>query len=293
MNFRVIPVLLIFAVLPTVQAQERSPDDQAHIQPKKKQKPASQDEQAKQDEQSQPIGESSSADSKMVLGPSIRSNTSNSSSSSSGSSGNDAGSSDVNETYPFDPHRAAKDVEVGEFYLKRKNYRAALDRFNDALRYKPKDALATFRLAQTQEQMGLLEAAYRNYDSYLEILPGGPLAKDAKDALRRIDPQLDSHPLASHSGDRDAAQVRQDIEVGEAYLAHNNFESALQRFEEAVRLSPEDPVVNLRMAESLQGLQRLDQARRFYQKYLSLQPNGRYASDAKRGIAQINAILGK
>jgi hypothetical protein len=37
----------------------------------------------------------------------------------------------------------------------------------------------------------------------------------------------------------------------------------------------------------------LDQARRFYQKYLSLQPNGRYASDAKRGIAQINAILGK
>jgi hypothetical protein len=36
-----------------------------------------------------------------------------------------------------------------------------------------------------------------------------------------------------------------------------------------------------------------DQARRFYQKYLSLQPNGRYASDAKRGIAQIDAILGK
>jgi Flp pilus assembly protein TadD len=141
--------------------------------------------------------------------------------------------------------------------------------------------------------MGLLEQAYRNYDGYLEILPSGPLAKDAKDALKRIDPQLDSHPIEAHPTDQDAAQVRQDLEVGESYLARNDFQAALQRFEEAVRLSPEDPVVNLRMAESLQGLQRLDQARRFYQKYLSLQPNGRYASDAKRGIAQINAILGK
>jgi|SRR5579859_2524617 len=291
MKFRVFPVLLVFATLPSMQAQNRSPDDQAHIEPKKKPKPVNQGEQSKdgqaqQDEPAQPIGESSSADSKIVLGASPKSSSPNGSS-------NDAGSSDVNETYPFDPHRAAKDVEVGEFYLKRKNYRAALDRFNDALRYKPKDAIATFRLAQTQEQMGLLEAAYRNYDGYLEILPSGPFAKDAKDALKRIDPQLDTRPIENHSADQDTAQVRQDIEVGEAYLSHNNFEAALLRFEEAVRLSPEDPVVNLRMAESLQGLQRLDQARRFYQKYLSLQPNGRYAADAKRGIAQINAILGK
>ncbi len=291
MKFRVFSVLLVFVTLPSMQAQNRSPDDQAHIEPKKKPKPVNQGEQSKdgqdqQDEPAQPIGESSSADSKIVLGASPKSSNPNGSS-------NDAGSSDVNETYPFDPHRAAKDVEVGEFYLKRKNYRAALDRFNDALRYKPKDAIATFRLAQTQEQMGLLEAAYRNYDGYLEILPSGPFAKDAKDALKRIDPQLDTRPIENHSADQDAAQVRQDIEVGEAYLSHNNFEAALLRFEEAVRLSPEDPVVNLRMAESLQGLQRLDQARRFYQKYLSLQPNGRYAADAKRGIAQINAILGK
>ena len=103
----------MFAVLPAMQAQERSPDDQAHIQPKKKQKPVNpdeqaKDEQAKQEEQAQPTGESSSADSKIVLGPSIRSNSSGTS---SGSSGNDAGSPDVNETYPFDPHRAAKNVD--------------------------------------------------------------------------------------------------------------------------------------------------------------------------------------
>jgi tetratricopeptide (TPR) repeat protein len=273
MKFRILPVLFVFAVLPFLQAQERSPDDQAHIKPRKP---------PKEVEPPQPQGESSSKDSKVALGPPT------------GSTGNDTGSSDVHETYPFDPHRAAKDVEVGEFYLKRKNFRAALDRFNDALRYKPKDAIATFRLAQTQEQMGLLEAAYRNYDGYLEILPNGPLAKDAKDALKRIDPQLEPHPSSGQNlAGQDPAQLRQDIEVGEAYLAHNNFELALQRFEEALRLAPEDPLVNLRMGESLQGLQRLDQARNFYRKYLSLEPNGHYAGDAKRGISQINAILGK
>lgn len=287
MRYRFLPLLLFFAVSPIVQAQERSQDDQAHIKPRKK--PVKEGEQPKEeqpnaDEQSLPVGESSSADSKMVLGPSAKATNPGL---------NTRDTSDVNETYPFDPHRAAKDVEVGEFYLRQKNYRAALERFNDALHYKPKDALATFRLAQTQEQLGLLEQAYRNYDGYLEILPNGPLAKDAKDALKRIDPKLDNRPIEVASADQNAGQVRQDLEVGESYLARNDFQSALQRFEEAVRLAPEDPVVNLRMAESLQGLQRLDQARRFYQKYLTLQPNGHYAADAKRGIAQINAILGK
>jgi len=283
MKFRIFPVLLLCLAIPAMQAQNQSQDDKAHIQPK--QKPAkTQEEEPKQDEQPQPAGESSSADSKMVLGPSNKAASPRL---------NSRGGTDVNETYPFDPHRAAKDVEVGEFYLRQKNYRAALERFNDALRYKPKDALATFRLAQTQEQLGLLEPAYRNYDGYLEILPSGPLAKDAKDALKRLDEKLETHPVESASTVPDAAQVRQDIEVGESYLSRNDFQSALERFEEAIRLAPEDPVVNLRMAESLHGLQQLDQARRFYQKYLTLQPNGHYAADAKRGIAQINAILGK
>ena len=46
----------------------------------------------------------------------------------------------VNELKPWDPHRAAKDIEVGEYYFKRKNYRGAESRFRDALLYKPNDA---------------------------------------------------------------------------------------------------------------------------------------------------------
>src|SRR5436190_9726910 len=57
-------------------------------------------------------------------------------------------SSEVMETKPWNPHRAEKNIEVGDFYAKQKNYKAAISRYREALEYKPKDAMATFRLAQ-------------------------------------------------------------------------------------------------------------------------------------------------
>ena len=38
-----------------------------------------------------------------------------------------------------------KDIQVGDFYFKRKNYKAALERYKEALYYKQNDAVATFR----------------------------------------------------------------------------------------------------------------------------------------------------
>ena len=47
----------------------------------------------------------------------------------------------ITELHSWDPHKAAKNVEVGDFYFKRKNYRAAEDRYREALRYKDNDAI--------------------------------------------------------------------------------------------------------------------------------------------------------
>lgn len=99
-----------------------------------------------------------------------------------GSSGN----ADVSEFHPWDPHKAAKNIEVGDFYFKRKNYRAAEDRYREALVYKDNDALATFHLAVCLEKMDRLSEAQKEYESYLKILPYGPQAADAKKALERL-----------------------------------------------------------------------------------------------------------
>ncbi len=98
----------------------------------------------------------------------------------------DAASSDVNEVHPFNPYRATKDDEVGEYYLKLKDYKGALARFQDALDYKPNDAIANFRMAQCYEKMNDPVQAAVHYREYLRILPNGPFAKDARKALEKL-----------------------------------------------------------------------------------------------------------
>ena len=95
----------------------------------------------------------------------------------------------VQEFKPWNPHKAEKDVEVGDFYFKRKNYRAALDRYREALYYKYNDAVATFRLGVCQEKLGDPGEARKAYEAYLKILPQGPFAAEAHQALERIKPQ--------------------------------------------------------------------------------------------------------
>ena len=100
--------------------------------------------------------------------------------------GDSNGTSDVQEFHPWDPHKALKDIEVGDFYFKRKNYRAALDRYREALYYKDNDALATFGMAQCQEKLGLVDEARNSYQGYLKILPHGPLAAEAQKGIERV-----------------------------------------------------------------------------------------------------------
>jgi tetratricopeptide (TPR) repeat protein len=92
----------------------------------------------------------------------------------------------VEEFHPWNPLKASKDVEVGDYYFKRKNYKAALERYKEALYYKANDAIATYRLAVCQEKLGDKAEARKNFEQYLKILPEGPLAKDARASLEKL-----------------------------------------------------------------------------------------------------------
>ena len=92
----------------------------------------------------------------------------------------------VGEMHPFNPYRALKDDEVGDYYMKRKNYHAALARYQDALIWKEKDAVANFRIAQCYEKLNQPDDAITHYREYLKILPDGPFAKESQKALEKL-----------------------------------------------------------------------------------------------------------
>jgi tetratricopeptide (TPR) repeat protein len=105
----------------------------------------------------------------------------------------------ISEFHEWDPHKAAKDVEVGDFYFKRGNYKAAEDRYREALHYKENDAIATLRLAESLEKLGALDDARSEYESYLKILPHGPEAERAQKAVERLKPREDANPAQLNS----------------------------------------------------------------------------------------------
>jgi tetratricopeptide (TPR) repeat protein len=95
-------------------------------------------------------------------------------------------SGDVNELKPWNPHKALKAIEVGDFYRKRKKYAAAESRYREALQWKPNDAIASFRLAQTLEKMGRGDEAISYYRAYLKIIPEGEFAEDSHKGITRL-----------------------------------------------------------------------------------------------------------
>jgi tetratricopeptide (TPR) repeat protein len=101
----------------------------------------------------------------------------------------------VMETKQWNPHQADKDVEVGLYYFKQKNYRAAESRFREALFWQDNHAEATYRLGTALEKLGKKAEARECYEGYLKILPNGELAKDAKKALDRVSTTQSSKKL--------------------------------------------------------------------------------------------------
>ena len=128
---------------------------------------------------------SSSKDTRIDLSP-PKDDSKNHPASSADITVDDETAADVDEMHPWDPHKAAKDIEVGDYYFKRKNYKGALERYKDALTYKPNDALANFRLAECEEKVGNSLDAVQHYEAYLKILPNGPFGADARKAIDRL-----------------------------------------------------------------------------------------------------------
>ena len=127
---------------------------------------------------------------------------------SSSQPGNADASAELRGTSLYNPIEAARNVEAGDYYFGRENYRAALSRFQEALQDKPDDASIQSRLGKVYEKLDDVPAAYEHFDAALILLPDGPAAKQAREGLERLRPQLaktGADPAALH--ERNAAAI--------------------------------------------------------------------------------------
>jgi tetratricopeptide (TPR) repeat protein len=71
----------------------------------------------------------------------------------------------------WDPLRAEKDIEVGQYYMRKGDVDAAIDRFQDATLAKPGYAIPFRYLGEAQEKKGLKRDAIKSYTRYLDLFP--------------------------------------------------------------------------------------------------------------------------
>jgi len=84
----------------------------------------------------------------------------------------------------WDLLRSEKDLEVGQYYMKKGDLDAAIDRFQDATVAKPGYAIPFRFLAEAQEKKGLKKQAIKSYQRYLDLYPH---AEDGDKVRKKID----------------------------------------------------------------------------------------------------------
>jgi tetratricopeptide (TPR) repeat protein len=86
----------------------------------------------------------------------------------------------------WDPLRAEKDIEVGQHYMHKGDFDAAIDRFQDAIEAKPGYAIPFRYLGEAQEKKGLRKQAIKSYQRYLDLYPHAEDGEKIKKKLERL-----------------------------------------------------------------------------------------------------------
>lgn len=189
---------------------------------------------------------------------------------------------EVVEMKPYDPHKAEKDIEVGDFYYKRLNYKAAISRYQESLQLRPGSPSVTFKLADTYEKDKNLEQAALYYSEYVRQYPKGPQIAAARAALDRLAPVV-----RADAGHLKEVEISHDLEAGEMFMAQRKYPDAVQRFCDVAAVAPDNARALFRLAQSQQASGDFASAFQNYEAYLKLAPEGPFAPAARREMDRL------
>jgi tetratricopeptide (TPR) repeat protein len=81
---------------------------------------------------------------------------------------------EVSKETPFNPLEAEKSIKVGDFYFKKKNYLAAIQRYIEALQYHPNSIKGYEALGKAYEKQKSFDKALEIYRDFIRKNPSSP-----------------------------------------------------------------------------------------------------------------------
>jgi tetratricopeptide (TPR) repeat protein len=112
---------------------------------------------------------------------------------SSGKKDKDTATQSAPDQPTWDPLRAEKDLEVGQYYMRKGDVDAAIDRFQDATIAKPGYAIPFRYLGEAQEKKGLKKQAVKSYQRYLDLYPHAEDAEKIKKKIEKLWKELEKN----------------------------------------------------------------------------------------------------
>ena len=89
----------------------------------------------------------------------------------------------VQKEYAFNPLQAAKELKIGDFYFKKRSWKAAGMRYEEAVKWDPNLAEAWLKLGNSREKLNDHKGARNAWAKYLEVAPD---AKNAPEIRKRL-----------------------------------------------------------------------------------------------------------
>ncbi len=89
----------------------------------------------------------------------------------------------VKQEYAFNPLQAEKEMKVGDFYWKKKSWKAAAGRYDEATKWNPQFAEAWLKLGEAREKMNDMTAAREAFARFLELSPEDKRAAEVRKKL--------------------------------------------------------------------------------------------------------------
>jgi tetratricopeptide (TPR) repeat protein len=85
------------------------------------------------------------------------------------------------------PMLAEQNIDIGNFYFKKRNYDAAIQRYLEAIEYQPDSVRAYEALTRAYEKKGDTEKAIAAYKEFIDYYPNSPKSPEFRIRLAKLE----------------------------------------------------------------------------------------------------------